>query len=97
MVFESAHRPARKYTGLDRANPTAVILSGAMLLRHIGQTGAADRVERAVAEVIRQGANVTYDVKWDRNDPSAVGTSRMADAVIERLEVGVGTASQPRP
>jgi isocitrate dehydrogenase (NAD+) len=97
VVFESAHGPARKYTGLDRANPTAVILSGAMLLRHVGQTGAAGRVERAVAEVIRQGANVTYDVKWDRNDPSAVGTSRMADAVIERLEVGVRTASQPRP
>ncbi|MDQ6878355.1 MAG: isocitrate/isopropylmalate family dehydrogenase [Candidatus Dormibacteraeota bacterium] len=88
MVFESAHGPARKYTGLDRANPTAVILSGAMLLRHIGQTVAADRVERAVADVIRQGIDVTYDVKWDRNDPGVVGTSRMADAVIERLEGG---------
>lgn len=87
-VFESAHGPARKYTGLDRANPSALILSGAMLLRHIGETVAADRVERAVAEVIREGADVTYDVKWDRDDPSAVGTSRMADAVIERLEAG---------
>lgn len=85
-VFEAVHGSAPKYAGANRVNPAAMILSGALLLRHIGEDDAADRLEGALKEIIAQGKSVTYDLKPDRNDPSAVGTQEMADAVIEKLK-----------
>ena len=87
-VFEPVHGSAPRYAGQNRVNPTATILTGALMLRHIGEQDAAERVEAAVAEVIREGTEVTYDFKSDRNDPSAVGTQEMADAIIRRMQAG---------
>ncbi|HEY3415059.1 MAG TPA: isocitrate/isopropylmalate dehydrogenase family protein [Armatimonadota bacterium] len=84
-VFEPTHGSAPKYKGQNKVNPTAGILSGMLMLRHIGEKDAADRMERAVASVIAEGVSVTYDMKADRNDPSAVGTREYADAVIAKL------------
>jgi isocitrate dehydrogenase (NAD+) len=84
-VFEATHGSAPKYKGLDKVNPTAMILSGKLMLDHLGEHEAAQRLERAVADVIADGARVTYDLKPSRDDPSAVGTSQFADAIIERL------------
>ena len=84
-VFEAVHGSAPKYAGLNKVNPTAMILSGVMMLEHMGEGQAARRLERAVRDVIREGRFVTYDLKADRNDPTAVGTSQMADAIIARL------------
>jgi isocitrate dehydrogenase (NAD+) len=84
-IFEATHGSAPKYTGQNKVNPTALLLSGALMLRHLEEFEAADRVERAVAEVIRKGDKVTYDLKPTRDDPSAVGTSEFADAVIEEM------------
>ncbi|NLY74364.1 MAG: isocitrate/isopropylmalate dehydrogenase family protein [Firmicutes bacterium] len=84
-LFEPTHGSAPKYKGQNKVNPTALILSGVMMLRYIGAKEEADRLERAVAEVIAEGKYVTYDLKADRNDPSAVGTSQMADAIISKL------------
>jgi isocitrate dehydrogenase (NAD+) len=83
-VFEATHGSAPKYKGLNRVNPTALILSGVML-RHLGRMQEADRLENAVAAVIAEGKDVTYDLKENRDDPTAVGTSEMADAIIEHL------------
>src|SRR4051795_12218345 len=88
-VFEATHGSAPKYTGMNKVNPTALMLSGVMMLRHLGERDAADRMENAIAEVIREGKSVTYDMKPSRDDPSAVGTSEMADAVIEKMRPGV--------
>ncbi len=85
-LFEATHGSAPKYKGMNKANPTAMILSGVMMLRHIGETKAADRLESAVAKVLKEGRSVTYDLKSDRNDPTAVGTSQMADAIIAALK-----------
>ncbi|HWC35010.1 MAG TPA: isocitrate/isopropylmalate dehydrogenase family protein [Mycobacteriales bacterium] len=85
-VFEATHGSAPKYKGQNKVNPTAMILSGEMMLRHIGETTAADNLDRAVSEVIAEGKSVTYDLKPHRDDPTAVGTSQYADAIIERLE-----------
>jgi len=82
-VFEPTHGSAPKYAGQNKVNPMAMMLSGVMMLRHLGETGAADSLERAIAEVIAEGKNVTYDMKLD--DTQAVGTSQVADAVIEKL------------
>ena len=84
-VFEPVHGSAPKYAGQNRVNPTAAILSGALMLRYLGEGEAAERVERAVAKVIAEGKYVTYDLKPDRNDPTAVGTQEMAKALIEQL------------
>jgi isocitrate dehydrogenase (NAD+) len=84
-VFEPTHGSAPKYAGQDRANPLAQILSGMLMLRHLDELEAADRLETAIAELIREGDEVTYDMKQTRNDPTAVGTSRVADALIEKL------------
>ena len=84
-VFEATHGSAPKYKGLDKVNPTAMILSGKLMLDHLGEHEAAHRLERAVADVIAEGARVTYDLKPSRDDPSAVGTSEFADAIIEKL------------
>jgi len=85
-IFEATHGSAPKYKGLNKVNPTALILSGVMMLRHISKTAEADRLENAVAAVIAEGKSVTYDMKPDRNDPTAVGTSEMADAIIEKIK-----------
>ncbi len=85
-IFEAVHGSAPKYTGLDKVNPTAMILAGKMMLEHLGETDAAARLEAAVASVIAKGESVTYDMKPDRDDPSAVGTQAMADAVIAELQ-----------
>ena len=87
-VFEATHGSAPKYTGQNRTNPMAMMFSGVMMLRHIGETDAAVRLEKALADVIAEGREVTYDMKADRNDPSAVGTSQVADAVAAKLSAG---------
>jgi isocitrate dehydrogenase (NAD+) len=84
-VFEATHGSAPKYKGLNKVNPCALILSGVMMLRHLGKMQETDRLENAVAAVIAEGKSVTYDLKENRDDPTAVGTSQMADAIIEKL------------
>jgi isocitrate dehydrogenase (NAD+) len=84
-VFEATHGSAPKYKGLNRVNPTAMILSGKLMLDHPGETEAAARLEAAVAAVIAKGDRVTYDLKPSRDDPTAVGTAEYADAIIENL------------
>jgi isocitrate dehydrogenase (NAD+) len=84
-VFEPVHGSAPKYTGKNKVNPTATILSGALMLRHLGEHDAATSVESAVAAVIANGENVTYDLKPTRDDPTAVGTQEMADAIIAAM------------
>lgn len=84
-VFEAIHGSAPKYAGQNRVNPMALMLAGVMLLRHVGEAEAGDRLERAIAEVVAEGREVTYDLKEDRDDPTAVGTREFADAVIRRL------------
>ena len=85
-VFEATHGSAPKYKGQNKVNPTAMILSGKLMLEHLGEPDAAVRLERAVADVIREGERVTYDMKPSRDDPTAVGTSEYADAIIEKLQ-----------
>jgi isocitrate dehydrogenase (NAD+) len=85
-VFEATHGSAPKYKGQNKVNPTAMILSGKLMLEHLGENDAAVRLEAAVANVIADGKSVTYDLKPSRDDPSAVGTSAYADAIIEKLE-----------
>src|SRR3990170_1836754 len=84
-VFEPTHGSAPKYKGQNKVNPAAVILSGMLMLRHIGDLEAADKLERAVAAVIQENRDVTYDMKEHRDDPTAVGTSQMADAIIRKM------------
>ncbi|MCA9104025.1 MAG: isocitrate/isopropylmalate dehydrogenase family protein [Planctomycetales bacterium] len=84
-VFEATHGSAPKYKGLNKVNPTALILSGMLMLRHLEENDAADRLEKAVADVIAEGKSVTYDLKPNRDDPTAVGTSEMADAICALL------------
>ena len=91
-VFEATHGSAPKYTGQNKVNPMAVMLSGVLMLRHLKETAAADALEAAIAAVIEEGKSVTYDMKRDRNDPTAVGTSEVADAIIEKLKA---TATAP--
>lgn len=85
-VFEPTHGSAPKYTGQNKVNPMAMMLSGVLMLRHLGEIETADWVENAIAQVIAEGKYVTYDMKADRNDPTAVGTSQVADAVIEKIK-----------
>jgi isocitrate dehydrogenase (NAD+) len=84
-VFEATHGSAPKYKGQNKVNPTALILSGMLMLRHLNEPDAADRLEKAVAAVIAEGKSVTYDMKPRRDDPTAVGTQEMADAICARL------------
>jgi isocitrate dehydrogenase (NAD+) len=84
-VFEATHGTASRYRGLHRANPMALMLCGAMLLRHIGETYAGDRLEAAVAAVIAEGRTVTYDLRPTRDDPHAASTTDVRDAVVENL------------
>jgi len=84
-VFEATHGSAPKYKGLNRVNPTALILSGMLMLRHLGEMDAAQRLEDAVAAVIAEGKDVTYDLKPNRDDPTAVGTQEMAAAICAKI------------
>jgi isocitrate dehydrogenase (NAD+) len=88
-VFEPTHGSAPKYAGQNKVNPMAMMLSGMLMLRHLDEPEAAERLEQAIAEVIAEGKSVTYDMKPSRDDPSAVGTSEVADAIIEKLGVRV--------
>lgn len=87
-VFEPVHGSAPRYAGKNKVNPTAVILSGVLMLRHLGEGEAAERVEAAVVAVIAEGKSVTYDLKHRRDDPTTVGTREMADAIIEKIAAG---------
>jgi isocitrate dehydrogenase (NAD+) len=84
-VFEAIHGSAPKYAGQNKVNPMALMLAGALMLRHIGEREAGDRLERAIAAVVAVGKDVTYDLKPGRDDPTAVGTKEFADAVIGQL------------
>jgi len=84
-VFEATHGSAPKYKGLNKVNPTALVLSAMLMLRHLKEEQAADRLEQAVAAVIAEGKDVTYDMKPQRDDPTAVGTREMAAAICRKL------------
>ena len=84
-VFEATHGSAPKYKGLNKVNPTALILSAKLMLEHLGEADAASRLEKAVSAVIEEGQTVTYDLKPHRDDPTAVGTQEMAEAICARL------------
>ena len=86
VLFEPSHGSAPKYAGQNKVNPMSMMLSGVMMLRHLKEVKAADRLEKAIARVIAEGRKVTYDMKPDAADTPAVGTSQVADAVIEKLE-----------
>ncbi len=85
-LFEPTHGSAPKYKGQNKVNPIAMILSGMLMLRYLGERDAADRLEKAVAKVVAEGKDVTYDMKPNRNDPTAVGTSEVGDAIIRELQ-----------
>ena len=87
-VFEATHGSAPKYKGMNKVNPMALMLSGMLMLRYLEERSAADRLEAAIASVIREGTSVTYDMKPSRDDPTAVGTSQVADAVIQKMDEG---------
>jgi isocitrate dehydrogenase (NAD+) len=78
-VFEAVHGSAPKYAGMNRANPTALILSGVLMLRHLGHPEAADRVENALRGVVAEGRATTVDMG------GSAGTREFADAIVERL------------
>jgi isocitrate dehydrogenase (NAD+) len=84
-VFEPTHGSAPKYAGQNKVNPMAMMLSGVMMLHYLGEKESADRLENAISAVTAEGKDVTYDLKADRNDTTAVGTSQFADAVIKVL------------
>ena len=85
-VFEATHGSAPKYKGLNKVNPLAVILSGVMMLKYLGETEAAEKLDNAAASVIREGKDVTYDMKPSPDDPTAATTSGMADAIIAKMK-----------
>lgn len=85
-LFEATHGSAPKYKGLNKVNPVALLLSGVLMLQHLNEMDAANRLEQAIADVIREGKNVTYDLKKDRSDPTAVGTKEMGEAIIEQMK-----------
>jgi isocitrate dehydrogenase (NAD+) len=84
-VFEPTHGSAPKYKGQNKVNPVAQMLSGMLMLRHLDENEAAERLEAAIADVILEGRSLTYDMKPTRDDPTAVGTSEVADAIIDKL------------
>jgi isocitrate dehydrogenase (NAD+) len=84
-VFEPVHGSAPKYAGQNKDNPMAMKFSRVLMLRHLGESEAADRLEGALSAVIAEGKDVTYDLKPRPDDPTAVGTSQVADAVIAKM------------
>lgn len=85
-LFEPVHGSAPKYKGKNKVNPTAMILCGVLMLRYLGEMEAGDRLEKATKEIIKEGKFVTYDLKENVQDPTAVGTAEMATAIIKRLD-----------
>ncbi|MBI1345989.1 isocitrate/isopropylmalate dehydrogenase family protein [bacterium] len=85
-IFEATHGSAPKYKGQNKVNPTALILSGKLMLEHLGEKAAAEKLDAAVAAIIEEGKDVTYDLKNDRNDPTAVGTMQMAEAICKKMQ-----------
>jgi len=85
-LFEPTHGSAPKYKGMNKVNPVAMMLSGVMMLTYLDEKDAAARMEKAISEVIAEGKDVTYDLKPKADDPTAVGTSQMADAIIKRMK-----------
>ncbi|MFH1518956.1 MAG: isocitrate/isopropylmalate dehydrogenase family protein [Candidatus Omnitrophota bacterium] len=85
-VFEPTHGSAPKYTGKNRVNPIATILSACLMLKHIGEQRAAKILETAIEDVIKEGLAVTYDLKPNRDDPTAVGTKETALAIVQRIK-----------
>jgi isocitrate dehydrogenase (NAD+) len=84
-IFEPTHGSAPKYKGMNKVNPIAMILSGVLMLRYIGETEAAEKLESAIASVVEEGKDVTYDLKPNPNDPTAATTSRVAEAIIKKI------------
>jgi isocitrate dehydrogenase (NAD+) len=84
-VFEATHGSAPKYKGLNKVNPLAMMLSGVMMLRYLGEAEAAERVDNAIASIVEEGKDVTYDMKPSPDDPSAATTSGVADAIIAKM------------
>ena len=84
-VFEPTHGSAPKYKGMNKMNPFAMMLSGVMMLRHLGEFDAAEKLLAAIASVIEEGKNVTYDMKPSPDDPTAASTTRVAEAIIEKM------------
>jgi len=84
-VFEPTHGSAPKYRGLNKVNPFAMILSGSMMLRHLGENLIAEKLENAVASVISEGTHVTYDMKPKPDDPTAATTLMVTDAIINKI------------
>jgi len=93
-VFEPIHGSAPKYAGQNKVNPTAAMLSGVMMLRYLNEMEAAERLESAVAAVIAEGKDVTYDLKPNRDDPTAVGTSEFGDAIVRRVQMSQAPAAR---
>lgn len=85
-VFEPTHGSVPKYKGLNKVNPLAMILSGVMMLGHLGEFNAAEKLKKAVTLLIQEGRDVTYDMKASADDPTAATTSQMADAIIRKLK-----------
>src|SRR5690242_10274564 len=85
-VFEPVHGSAPKYAGQNKVNPMAMMFSGVLMLRHLREKQAANRLEAALASVSAEGRYVTYDLKPRPDDPTAVGTSQVADAIIARMQ-----------
>lgn len=85
-LFEATHGSAPKYKGLNKINPTAMMLSAVLMLKHINESKAADILEKAIAAVISEGKYVTYDLKLNRDDPSAASTSEMTEAIIRKIK-----------
>ena len=84
-VFEATHGSAPKYKGLNKVNPLAMMLSGVMMLRYLGETEAAEKLDSAIASVVKEGKDVTYDMKPVPDDPTAATTSGVADAIIAKM------------
>ncbi len=88
-LFEPTHGSAPKYAGLNKVNPCAMIFSAVLMLRHMKLEKGAMILENAIAKVIKDNKSVTYDLKEDRRDPSAVGTKEMADAIVEEIKANL--------
>ena len=85
-IFEAVHGSVPKYAGLNKANPMAMMLSGALMLHHLGEIEAAKRLKGSIATVIAEGKSLTRDMRANRQDPNSAGTSQVADAIVEKLK-----------
>jgi isocitrate dehydrogenase (NAD+) len=85
-LFEPTHGSAPKYKGLNKVNPTAMMFSAVLMLNYIGESSCADLLEAAIAQNISEGKYVTYDMKPTRDDPTAVGTKEVADAIVKKIK-----------